>query len=54
MATRWVEHNSPTHDSEPGKHFNKNIPHSLANASKQKRTKKNLEVIESLKIESIR
>ena len=50
MATRWGEHNNPTHDSQPAKHLSKNIHHSynwsiLANASKYTRTRKNLEAL---------
>ena len=50
MATRWGEHNNPTHDSEPAKHLSNNIHHSynwsiLANASKYTRTRKNLEAL---------
>ena len=49
-VTRWREHNNPTHDSEPAKHLRNNLSHSfnwliIASASKNKRTRKNLEAL---------
>ena len=50
MATRWTEHDSPTHDFESAKHLNRHIQHSynlitLTKASKNTRKRKNLEAI---------
>ena len=50
MATKWGEHNDPTVDSKPGKHFSKNIQYSynwtvLASISKHAKTKKKLEAV---------
>ena len=47
MATRWTEHDSPTHDFESAKHLNRHIQHSynlitLTKASKNTRKRKNL------------
>ena len=47
MATRWREHNHPTHDSEPAKHLNINFQHSynwtiLAKDSKHTRSRNTL------------
>ena len=54
-AIRWGEHNNPTIDSEPADHLKKNIQHCfnwsiIVHASKNTRTRKNLEAIYIAKI----
>ena len=49
-ATRWTEHNNPTHKSEPAQHMKNHIGHLfdwsiLYNASSNSQIRKNLEAL---------
>ena len=45
MATKWGEHNTLTHDSEPAKHLSKSYYSYYLTVSKHTKTRKNIETI---------